>query len=444
MTSQDLASSHSGPLFPALLQARRDIETKNIRPTLPPYSRGKRLSSIEASFFLVAFPFICGASCSIYFRVIGVLSVGQFLLCLGAIDAIWRWGIKSLTEGTLGRVMLLLLILVAGLSLSDVWNDTPWDSRLKGYARIFTLVVDTIALLDFMSKRLTAFVCFVAGFGVGGAILAALVDPNIFLPVIWKAYAGIPTTLLIVSLISLVPSWGFRFGFFVLAGCANVILDFRCLGGFCFAAAGIVWIQQNRKVDLRMLALGSVFVIAALAVMLFLTLERSADEAGDRQNMSNVERMAAFDVSVAAICDSPVLGYGSWPEDRKRVADFVGEVVSTTRRPLNLDPEEVLVIPYHSQVLQAWVEGGVLGVFFFLYYAFKLAASLRKLALGFLDQRLVGLFTIILVMALWDVFCSPLGASHIPCAAMALAIIVYIDRRWARGRRLPESDAAVS
>jgi hypothetical protein len=401
------------------------------------------MSALESSFLLALIPFACGASCSIYFRVIGILSVGQIILYLGALDAIWRRGVKFVAHGALGRFMLLLLLVLAGLVFSDAWNHNSWDSRLKGYARIFTLALDTIAFLDFMSESLTVFVYFVAGFGVGGAILAALVDPNIFLPAVWKEYAGVPTTLLIVAGISLLPSWRWRFGLLVVAACANVIMDFRCLGGFCIVAASLVWIHQNRKVDFRMLALGSVFVIAALAVMLFLALERSADEAGDRQNVSDVERLAALHVSAEAIFDSPIVGYGSWPEDRKLAGDFVREVESATRRPLLLDAEAPLLIPCHSQVLQAWVEGGLLSVFFFLFFGFTLITSLRKLALDFSDSRLVGLFAVILAMALWDVCCSPFGAAHIPCTAMALAIIVYIDGR-PRGRRLSEHVAPVS
>ena len=73
-------------------------------------------------------------------------------------------------------------------------------------------------------------------------------------------------------------------------------------------------------------------------------------------------------VSTQAVIDSPVLGHGSWAKDFKYV-DLLAELRGSLGYDVQVDPQDVGLIPTHSYILGAWVEGGFLGALFWLAIA---------------------------------------------------------------------------
>src|SRR5206468_4091362 len=73
-------------------------------------------------------------------------------------------------------------------------------------------------------------------------------------------------------------------------------------------------------------------------------------------------------VSLEAVKDSPILGYGSWAQDRKFVEMlFDIEVEQGVYEVSDLAEFENNFIPTHSHLMGAWVWAGILGASFWFY-----------------------------------------------------------------------------
>jgi O-antigen ligase len=83
----------------------------------------------------------------------------------------------------------------------------------------------------------------------------------------------------------------------------------------------------------------------------------------------------------------------------------------------------------HSQILQAWVEGGILGVSFFLVFGFQLLKTLPAQLLSRRTDLLTPTLLFYQLYALWSLFMSPFAATTrllIALGATAL-LLTYLD-----------------
>jgi O-antigen ligase len=114
-------------------------------------------------------------------------------------------------------------------------------------------------------------------------------------------------------------------------------------------------------------------------------------------------------VAIQAIRDSPILGHGSFPYGQKYVQlkqDIQYEHGYTdSDEPIE---EEYPVIPTHSHLTMAWVEGGILGGICWIYI---FALTVRSIFhLSSLRPNLAPLYCYFLVGFLWDILYSPFGS----------------------------------
>lgn len=115
-----------------------------------------------------------------------------------------------------------------------------------------------------------------------------------------------------------------------------------------------------------------------------------------------------------AICDSPLVGRGSWPEDlagyRIRSLQMVGYSVPNSL----LNSQERSYIPSHSMILGAWVEQGIPGLLFWLFVIFQFYRGFLP-AIRFVPE-MAGYICFILAYYAWAFFFSPAGF-RVPLAA---------------------------
>jgi O-antigen ligase len=144
------------------------------------------------------------------------------------------------------------------------------------------------------------------------------------------------------------------------------------------------------------------------------------DEFSKRREQSNAGRQAGLTVAAWAIMESPIIGYGSWPMDA-RLVNFYEQKIEETGKPEW--QRNINVFISHSQVLQGWVEGGVLGVLFWLYYGYWLVRSGWYVALQRPADTHLPIYLFFLVYDFWHLVMSPFAGATRFLIAVGVAII---------------------
>jgi O-antigen ligase len=154
-------------------------------------------------------------------------------------------------------------------------------------------------------------------------------------------------------------------------------------------------------------------------------------ETAVRRQESNVGRYVGLMVAGRAIVDSPILGYGSWSGDRRYVEILNRELSSAAYGTGFRVEKRIESLLPHSQVLQAWVEGGLLGALFFFFYGAQLLVGLRCLAFQHVPGRLTPLYLFFVVSGLWNLLASPFLGVHRVYIACAIATLALLSRERA-------------
>jgi hypothetical protein len=125
-------------------------------------------------------------------------------------------------------------------------------------------------------------------------------------------------------------------------------------------------------------------------------------------------------ISTQAVLDSPVVGHGSWAKDPRYVQLL-------RARGFQLSPGLVQqpLIPTHSYIMGAWVDGGILGVPIWLWV---FALAVRALFVAYRSNHpLVPLASFASLSLLWDIVFSPYGGSSrlvVPFYVLLLVALV--------------------
>jgi O-Antigen ligase len=332
-----------------------------------------------------------------------------------------------------------------GTIVADIYTGSPMVNRMKGTARVvfFGLNFMTLAILiGNNTRRMVIFILTIAivmfrislefredtpimwKFGLGGtvAVAALLISSHYY-----SRRKYWICVLISVGLAALNLNFGFRSQLVVhlVSGVMLVpLLDKQNVrrGG-----------KQNSSKVLILLALAGVAAYAANASIKYAAQSGFFDES----LQSKFEQQAKGDygvlfggrpetlVALQAIRDSPFLGHGSYPVDRKYV-ELRQDIQYEHGYSDSDDPEdlEYPVIPTHSHLTMAWVESGILGGICWIYL---LALTLRGvLGLASLRPNLMPLYCYLLVGFIWDILYSPFGSVNRLWAAFFILLSYHI------------------
>jgi O-antigen ligase len=219
-------------------------------------------------------------------------------------------------------------------------------------------------------------------------------------------------------------------------GVLNIFLDYRILGAVFIVVAAIIWARTGRS-DQSAISFAK---YAKLSILIGLgligivgTILLTQDEYAARRDASNVGRLSAIIVSMRAIADSPIVGYGSWTVNQ-RYAEMVRREIEM-RRDQSLPEVQQLGsgsdFNAHSAILQSWVEGGLLGAAFFFVYGYQLVRSIHWHSLHRQLDHFSAVFTFTLIISLWAWMASPFSGNQRIQIAMAVSVIAAeaYDRR---------------
>jgi hypothetical protein len=319
-----------------------------------------------------------------------------------------------------------------GTIVADIYTGSPMVNRMKGTARVvfFGLNFMTLAILiGNNTRRMVIFIVTIAlvmfrislafrddtpimwKFGLGGSIaVAALLVSSHF----YARRKYWICVLISVGLAALNLNFGFRSQLVVHLVSAVLLVP---LFDKALVNRGGVGGGRGSSRVLVLLALAAGAAYAANASIKY------AAESGffDESLRWKFESQAKGDygvlvggrpetlVALQAIRDSPIIGHGSYPVDRKYLElrqDIQYEHgYSDSDQPEDL---EYPVIPTHSHLTMAWVESGILGGVCWIYL---LVLTLRGVVgLGVLRPNLMPLYCYLLVGFVWDILYSPFGS----------------------------------
>ena len=426
--------------FPYVTAARPALIEGGLRPGSHPgiaisRSRGRR----RAAPFPVALAIIaaaCGALSAIRQDLGGELFLGELaLIPVGLLSLIaWR-GRRLLADPLFYGLIAAGLLTFAGYVLSDLAAGTPEQQYVRGWARVAFTLADAVFLGLLAVNDARVLLAFALGYGLGTAGVSA--GSGFGLLTEWKIGYGQGLSLAFLALVGILPHRARAFA--VLAfGAASVLLDYRSLGGVMIAIGAVLLVRAARP-DAPLLvrrSFVSIAVVGAIAIaVLIAAVGATRDEYGARWASSNAGRTLDLVVGLPAIWASPLVGYGSWAFSRElgsEARSALAERLTTESGRRTADA--VRTYFPHSQLIQSWYEGGILGISFFVVYLAVIAGTLSRVARVRPLDAASPLLLYVLTIGLWNVFMSPWGGNHRLAIALAIGavFVVRAERRLAR------------
>lgn len=383
---------------------------------------------------------LCGATNDIVFNVVGEFYLSELLVVLLALIFTLLKSSKGVSNTRVFWAFVLVgWITLLGYMLSDIYVGTEPAQYFKGWGRVIILMSDCVAIMILAIYNRQMLWWFMLGTGLGGIIFLYLTGVPFN---VWKLGYGERFAMVFLTLLALLPkrSWPILL---VGYGIFNIWLDYRNLGAAIIVVAAIIWAGAKRP-DKRLISLIVYSVVALIAGLV--TVNLTQDEFKVRRVDSNIGRSAAIIVSLHAISDSPFIGYGSWTINAK-YAEELREKIEEKRKQVEYSDEFTHLytgnsFQAHSQILQAWIEGGLLGAMFFIFYGYKLLQTALWCALRRRMDEYSPVFLFILIMGLWNLVASPfLGFERIQIAmAVGVIVAIAIERKRTEAVKTPSSN----
>lgn len=377
---------------------------------------------LEVTWFAAA-SFLCGVTTPIVIGIVGELYVGELLLIQLAFLMLLLNGTKSLPESRVFIFFLqLAVVMLLGYLLADIYRDARPAQFLRGWARIILLSLDIAALAIIAANDKRNLWWFALGMALGGLCDLAFREIPVYTTSGWKLGYGMSFAVLMGCASCVLPIRIAALGF-ALLGVGNILMDYRILGAICIILAALIWLRSSRVNRLSGMLVWQLVLACLVAGGLIIgALTATQDDYAVRRQESNVGRGAALSVAAMAIAESPLIGYGSWPMDARLVNLYynkVDEQMGKLERPR----VRTNVFLAHSQILQGWVEGGVLGVLFWFFYGYWLIRAGCYVAVRRPVDAFVPVFLFFLVYDLWHLMMSPFGGASRFMIAIGVAII---------------------
>ncbi len=371
--------------------------------------------------------FICGTTYLNVIKFVGELYLAEILLVLVALAALVFGNTRQLFQS---RVFILFMITIAacllGYMISDLSIGTSQIDYLRGWSRIIVTATDIAALAAITAIDRRNLWWFFLGMAVGGVVTLMVQGYPIQY---WKFGYGLPVILFTGCLAYILPARIISF-LFITLGVFSMFMDSRLQGALCLAVAGIVWARAGAarlSVDSARKLIKMGVVGAATATILVLAVQLTQTDNAARRDISNLYRFTAIKIGLTAIMDSPIIGYGSWGKGTEKYALQYYKETASELSKMGIDAERGERLMAHSQIVQSWLEGGILGVIFFMYLGYAGSRGLYILALNRQYNFMTPLGLFVISNGLWHLFMSPFNGSHRLLIAVVCTTLIILD-----------------
>ncbi|ADL55308.1 hypothetical protein [Gallionella capsiferriformans] len=384
----------------------------------------------------------------VHISAIGELYISELVLGFSLILLAKKRG--KLFESTPKLILILGFLWLCSQILTDLVQASPVMNLMKGWAAIIFFLIDFAALYLIVGNSVKRAKMSVLGFALGGIFqfFVAPTEFGLFDP--WKwALAGPVTLLVLLFLDAKNKSAGLVLLTLVILGMIDIYLNARSMGGMTILAGLIVYLCRQPRLNAifkgrvgwgkKLFLTGISFVLISLLLLGYQSimeagfLPENVTKKYEQTRSSSLGLLGLIFggrieilASAQAVLDSPIIGHGSWAEDRKYSLLLlqVNDVFGTEREMAELEfgANQSDLIPAHSHLMQAWVWAGIMGALFWFY--------ILKFIIGSLFHAIKypsGLQTVVIffsISAIWDVLFSPFGATMRLIWAIKLVVIL--------------------
>ena len=368
--------------------------------------------------------------------IVGEMPVGELVL----IAAVGWLALNVLTTkqlpGNLRHRQLLWVMLGAQIvaSCAYVFSDLYGGSSLhdiqRGWARMGFLAIDILGIAYLFGSSRRNFIWYLTG-QLAGDVIHALLFGALY-DDLWKFGVGIPLTYLALALASRGGAW-LTAGVACLAAVTHAAMDFRSSALACLAVAALTALQRLPRI-FRLWVVPAMLIVTVAG---FVAVRQIQANDPKRATRSDVARSSMLIAAWEGIQRHPLAGNGSWFSHSEVFADFM--IIRQDRARLahvggfpeaNEDPGTVA---FHSQILVALAEGGIVGGCFFMLFGILLIDALYRLTFRRTWQPHHPVFALMMLLSLWNLGFSPFSGAHRVYVAATCGVLLLF---YAEGERL--------
>ncbi len=368
---------------------------------------------------------VIAALCPYTFVAIGEMFYAELLIILFSLILLFTSDSNQIFQSkTFKNLLFFSFLTLLGYILSDLLQGTRPEQYLRGWGRVLFLLSDVFFIGIVVGRDKRLFWWFCLGYAIG-QIVYSLVS-GIGLEG-WKIYYAVPTALL--TLISVY--WiGYKAAVLVLITLAlfGLTLDSRSDPAMILLVASILFVRvkhKKKRISIKKVLSLLLIPITILTILGGLFFSLNQEKYSERQKASNYGRSLSFTLGIQSVIHSPIIGVGSWNNSIdivKLKKEIITKELGTRAAVLSGDG-----FAPHSQILQSWYEGGILGAAFFLYFFYLLIVRFKEIVfLRSLDPY-SGLLLYMYTYGAWHLFMSPFGGNHRMTIAMSVIIFVFKD-----------------
>ncbi len=389
--------------------------------------------------------FLIGLPVGLDFEIVGRITGIELLFLMLVPAGAFSTGLSQVT-GPVWRLLMLSILWFLAQLASDLINGTEFGNLMRGSAR--ALITAILILGYFLTVRddLLRLTALLIGLAVG-LLIGFVYEPSDYaIDMPWKFGYGMSVTMFIIAAATIF--WYFRkisaaILLCFLASSLNFFEGYRSMAGISFMSGVLIAIPAfappsvRRRSNAILIIAGFALVLSAAGITRLYSYAALGGLLGAEEEDKYRFQVGALGVllsgrseimvSSQAIIDRPLFGHGSWASN----SDYAYMLLELSGAE-SVDSAAVTsdLIPSHSHLFGAWVEGGVLAALFWFYVLALLARALATILSR--DDLVNPLVAFSMMNLAWALFFSPYGLTNRALSCVGIVAAVTVQRLAAR------------